>query len=105
MVYKDHLNFPTKISIDGPGGIQDGHPVPGGQPGAWADLTFSAGRQFHAKPGRNHGVLARGEHDRGVVRDSGHEVQPGRELALVRRQRQAGRVREPLYLNVNLFHV
>jgi hypothetical protein len=50
-------------------------------------------------------MFARGEHDRDVVRDGGHEVQPGRELALVRRQWQAGRVREPLYLNVNLFHV
>jgi hypothetical protein len=105
MVYKDDLNFPAKISVNGSRGVEHGHPMPGCQPGARADLTFSAGWQCHAKAGRDHGVLARGEHHRGVVRDGGHEVQPGRQLALVGRERQAGRVRQPLHLNVDLFHV
>jgi hypothetical protein len=105
MVYEDHLNFPAKISIYGSGGVQHGHPMPDCQPGARADLTFGAGWQCHAKPRRDHGVLARGQHDWGVVGDGGHEVQPGRKLALVGRQRQAGRVREPLHLNVDFFHV
>jgi hypothetical protein len=105
MVYKDDLNFPAKISVNGSGGVEHGHPVPGSQPGAGADLTFSAGRQCHAKAGRDHGVLARGEHHRGAVGDGRHQVQPGRELALVGRQRQVGRVREPLHLDVDLLDI
>jgi hypothetical protein len=67
-------------------------------------LAFGAGRQCHAKSGRDHGVLARGQHHWGIGRDRCQEVEPGRKLALVGRQRQIGRVRKPFHLNVDLFH-
>jgi len=104
MVYEDHLDFAAKISINGSWGIKHRHTVPACEPGARADLTFRSGRQRHAQAGRDHGVLAGGEHHRGVVGDRRHEIEPGRELALIGRQRQIGRVREALHLDVDLFH-
>jgi hypothetical protein len=105
MVYKDHLNFPAKISVNRSGGVEYRHSMPSRESGAGADLTFGAGRQRHAKSGRDHGVLARGEHHWGVAGDRRHEVEPGCELALVGRQRQVGRVREPLHLDIDLLDI
>jgi hypothetical protein len=104
MVYEDHLNFSAKISVNRPWRIKDRYPPTSSQSRAGSDLTFRSERQRHAKPGRDHGVLAGGQHHRGVAGDSGQEIEPGRELALVGRQRQIGRVREPLYLDVDLLH-
>jgi hypothetical protein len=36
--------------------------------------------------------------------DRGQEVKPGREFTVVGRERQIGRVREPLHLDVDLLH-
>jgi hypothetical protein len=104
MVYKDHLDLTPKISVNGSWGVEHRHTVPACEPRAGTDLSFRSGRQRHAKAGRDRGVLAGGEHHRGVVGDRGQEVEPGRELALIGRQRQVGRVREPLHLDVDLFH-
>jgi hypothetical protein len=104
MVYEDHLDFTPKVSINGSRGVEHCDSVPGCQPGAGADLTFGARRQRHAKAGWDHGVLAGGQHHRGIAGDRRQEVEPGRKLALVGRQRQIGRVREPLHLNVDLLH-
>jgi hypothetical protein len=104
MVYEDDMDFPAKISVNRSGGVEHGHSVPGCESGAGADLTFGAGRQRHAKAGRDHGVLAGGQRHRGIVGDRRQEIEPGRELALVGRQRQVGCVRQPLHLNVDLLH-
>jgi hypothetical protein len=104
MVYEDHLDFPTKISVHRPWRIKHRDPIAGSQSGAGPDLSFRSGWQGHAKAGRNHGPLPWGQYNRRVVRDSRQEVEPGRELALVGRQRQIGRMRQPLHLHVDLFH-
>jgi hypothetical protein len=104
MVYKDDLNFPAKISVDRSGGVEHCHAVPACKSGAGTDLTFGAGRQRDAKSGRDHGVLAGGQHYRRVTRDRRQEVEPGRKLALIGRQRQIGRVREPFHLDVDFVH-
>jgi hypothetical protein len=104
MVYEDDMDFPAKISVNGSGGVEYCHAVTRCESGAGADLTFGAGRQRHAESGRNHGVLTGSQHHRGVVGNRRQEIEPGRELALVGRQRQVGSVGEPLHLDVDLFH-
>jgi len=105
MVYEDDLNFSPKISVDRSRGVEHRHSMPGSESGAGADLSFGAGRQRHAKSSRDHGVLAGSEQHWGVLGDRRHEIESGCELALVGRQRQTGCVREPLHLNVDLFHI
>jgi hypothetical protein len=104
MVYEDDMDFPAKISVNRSGGVEHCHSVPGCESGAGADLAFGAGRQRDAKSGRDHGVLTRSQRHRGVAGDRRQEIEPGCELALVGRQRQIGRVRQPLHLNVDLLH-
>jgi len=104
MVYEDHLNFSSKISVDRAGRIKNRDSISSSQSGAWTDLSFGTGWQRHAKAGRHHGSLPGSQYNRRVVGHGGQEVETGRELALVGRQRQIGRMRQPLHLHVDFFH-
>jgi hypothetical protein len=104
MVYEDHLNFSSKISVDRPWRIKNRDSISSSQSGARPDLSFRSGWQRHAKAGWDHGPLPGRQQHRRVVGDCGQEIEPGRELALVGRQRQVGRVRQPFHQHVDLFH-
>ena len=76
---------PAVARVDGAGGVDDGDPVPRGEPGAGVHERRVPGRQGHGEAGRDQGPLAR---RRGSRRRRGVRSAPASPRMGVGRQRQ-----------------
>src|SRR5262245_3252953 len=103
-IRKNNVYLAAIVGIDGAWRVEHGHAVAQREPRAWPDLTLDSGRQRDGNTGRNHRPFARRDDHGRVGRYRSHQVEPGRVLALISRQRQVGAVRQPTHADLDFAH-